>query len=313
MKLLCLLLLSSGCFFNGGTTNMPSGLVDGNTLCPPAAEGCPACSSPDGAMCRDQWYSTALRCASDAQCNASGACQHGYCVKTDADGDGIDDDFEREVAQLNMPVLYMAAGEPCGGPHGIIYHVRRHPLDASKLAITYVVLYTADCGVGTGHVGDAESFAITVDLDAEPGAPGTVGVAAWAHGGTSCGSTSSCDAAPGTSACSVAGGHASSDIVLYASYRKHATYLSAQTCSDNCFDSCSIGERITGPLLNVGEPDHPLVTDLTDQGFVRAADGWNSQLLHINPWGSVEFGGGGRLDQPLTNYVAPPGRAQLSQ
>jgi hypothetical protein len=314
MRLCCLVLFLTGCLFNRGTASVPGGLVNDGTLCGPASGGCPACSSPDGALCHDQWYSTALRCTTNAHCGSSNGCQHDYCVKSDADGDGLDDDLEREVAQLNFPALYLAQGEPCGGPHGVIYRARRHPLHPSRIAITYVVLYSADCGRTTGHVGDAETFAVTVDLDAEPGAPATVGVEAWAHARTRCGSTSSCDCVAGTSACRDASrGRASREVVLYSSSRKHAIYLTTGTCSENCFDSCSVGERLTGPLLNVGEPDHPLVSDLTNQGFVRAADGWSSQLLHINPWGSTEFGGGGRLDRPLTKNVAPSGRPQISR
>ena len=302
-------LFGSGCLFNGGANTVPTAKVNGDTLCAatPATGGCPACSMPDGALCRGQWYSTALRCTSDAQCGVPGACRRGYCVLEDADADGLDDDFERELAELNFPTVYLAEGESCGGPHGVLYRVRRHPLDPSRIAITYVVLYDVDCGPLNGHVGDAETFAITVDPDAQPGAPATVGVEAWAHAGTTCASTSSCDAAAGTSACGGAS-TASSDIVLYASASKHANYLSRETCSDNCLDSCSPGARLTGPLLNVGEPGHPMVSDLTDHGFVAAAAGWDSQLLHADPWGTAEFGGGGRLDRPLTDALAPPGQ-----
>jgi hypothetical protein len=305
-----LALLSSGCLFDGGTNTTPKGAVRSGALCipSPSPDGCPACSTPDGALCRDQWYSTGLRCTSDAQCGQPNACQMGYCVLKDADHDGIDDDLEREVATLNLPQVWLDKGESCGAPHGVLYRVRRHPQAPWRLAVTYVVLYGVDCGTFNGHLGDAESFAITVDLDAQPGAPATVGVESWAHAGTPCGSTSSCDAAAGTSACSEQGQtQPSSEIVIYASRDKHANYLSSGTCDDNCLDQCSTGQRIAGPLLNVGEPDHPLVTDLTTQGFVQA-DGWDPQLLHFNPWSSADFAGGGRLDQPLTNRLAPPGQ-----
>jgi hypothetical protein len=244
-----------------------------------------------------------MRCIDDTQCAASNACQQGYCVTTDTDGDGIDDALEREVAQLNFPAVYLAQDEPCGGPHGVIYRARRHPQNPNRIAITYTVLYGVDCGTVNGHLGDAESFAITVDLDAQPGAPATVGVEAWAHADTACASTSSCQTAAGTSACGRSG-----EVQIFSSSRKHANYLTAATCASNCFDHCSSGERILGPLLNVGEPDHPMVTDLTAQGFVQAADGWSPPLLGINPWGTVEFSGGGRLDLPLLNEIAPPGQ-----
>jgi hypothetical protein len=304
------LLLSSGCLFDSGSTTLAVGTVRNGALCSskPSTGGCPACSTPDGALCRGDWYSTALRCTSDAQCGAPNACQLGYCVLKDADSDGIDDDFEREVAELNFPAVLLAQGESCGAPHGVLYRVRHHPLNPTRLAITYIVLYSLDCGELNGHVGDAETFAITVDPDAQPGALAAVGVEAWAHAGTTCGSTSSCETAAGTGACGdPATTNAPPEIVIYASRDKHASYLSTGTCSDNCLDSCSAGERVTGPFVNAGEPDHPTVRDLTTSGFVQPADGWNQQLMHADPWGTAEFGGGGRLDKPLTDMIAPPG------
>lgn len=301
----------SGCLFDGGSSELATGPVHPGAICSAtnSTAACPACSTADGALCRSEWYSTALLCTSDAQCGGTaGACNLGYCALKDNDGDGIDDDLEAEVAELNFPKLYLAQDESCGAPHGVIYHVRRHPQDTQRLAITYVVLYDADCGDLTGHSGDAETFAITVDLHAQPGANATVGVQTWAHAGTACGSTSSCQAAPGTGACGEsAAANVPASVVVWSSSSKHAEYLSRSTCSDNCLDSCSPGELITGPLLNVGEPDHPLVTDLTDQGFVTLAGGWNPVLLHINPWGSAQFSGGGYLDTVLVERIAPPG------
>ena len=227
----------------------------------------------------------------------------------DADGDGLDDDFERELAELNFPKVLQSVGEPCGAPHGVIYRARRHPANPKRVAITYVVLYANDCGELSGHVGDAESFAITVDPDAQPGGAATVGITTWAHAGTTCASTSSCETSPGTAACAESPNASSPpEVLVWSSQNKHANYLSTTTCSGNCLDGCSAGARLTGPLLDVGEPDHPLVRDLTTQGFVNAADGWAAELLHADPWGTAEFSGGGRLDTPLTNLLAPPGK-----
>jgi len=290
------------CGCNAGTRTVVNGPVHAALLCDPKPrpDGCPSCSTPEGTRCRDQWYSAGLRCTSDAQCAASGACQAGFCVGVDADGDGLDDALENEVAELNFPTVILADGEDCGSPHGVLYHARRHPDAPRRLAISYVVLYADDCGELNGHTGDAETFAISVDLDAAPGAAATVGVEAWAHAGTVCGSTSSCETGAAMNGCG------RQDVVIYASRDKHASYLSRETCDSNCFDSCGGGARIFGPLVNVGEPDHPTVTDLTTQSFVQLADGWDESLLHFNPWGTNEFGGGGRLDTPLLR-VAPPG------
>src|SRR5262249_36977629 len=107
--LLFVALTLCGCFFDGGSSTVLNAPVHAAQLCDPnrRTDGCPPCSSPEGPRCRDQWYSAALRCSSDAQCGASGACRLGYCVGIDADGDGIDDDLEREVAEMNFPKLLM--------------------------------------------------------------------------------------------------------------------------------------------------------------------------------------------------------------
>jgi len=303
--------LLSGCLVNGGSTTVLQGTVDQSLLCgaPQSPDGCPVCSTPEGGLCRDQWYSSGLRCSGDAQCGGTvGACQQGFCVTTDQDADGVDDSLEREVAELNFPKVLQATDESCGAPRGVLYRVRRHPANPGRLVITYVILYGFDCGELNGHVGDAESFAITVDLGAQPGAAATVGVETVAHAGTVCNSTSSCATAAGTGKCGESAAQSSpAEVVIYTSANKHGNYLSASTCDNNCFDSCSTGQRITGPLLNVGEPGHPLVTDLTAQGFVQAPYGWPKELLNFNPWGTAEFSGGGRVDKPLTDLTAPPG------
>jgi hypothetical protein len=289
-----------------------TGVVNPALLCDPTLpkpnDGCPPCSAPLGARCQDQWYSSALRCSDDTQCGLSGACQKGYCVFHDGDADGLDDDFEREIAERNFPRVLLAQDEECGNPLGVIYRARRHPQNPNRIAITYMLLQPVDCGEFNGHDGDATTFAITVDLNAQPGRAATVGVKSWAHMGTVCGSTSSCETGAATDGCGETGNaSSSSEVVIYMSRNKHEGYLWLSTCDANCLDSCSVGERIFGPLLNVGEPGHPLVTDLTTQGFVQSADGWGDKLLHFNPWSTVEFLGGGRLDTPLTTLTAPPG------
>jgi hypothetical protein len=309
VKLLCLVspLLLGGCF-NGGSTSILTGPTNSALVCDPTppADGCPPCSTAEGAVCHDQWYSTGLRCGSDAQCGGSGSCQLGYCVLSDQDGNGLDDAFEREIAELNYPKVALAYQDECAVPRGVIYRARRHPQNPKRVAITYTVLYNRDCGEVNSHDGDTGTFAITVDLDAEPGAAATVGVTAWAHYGTICGSTSSCETEPGTNECATPKG--GQEVVIYTARNKHQLYLSKSTCNGNCFDRCDDGERVVGPLLNVGEPDHPLVTDLTTQGFVKSADGWLHQLLHFNPWSSKSFAGGDQLGQRLIDHIAPPGK-----
>ena len=185
-----------------------------------------------------------------------------------------------------------------------------HPEAPARLAITYIVLYGRDCGPLNGHVGDNEGFAVTVDLDARPGPPATVGLVAAAHRHTICESISTCVTAPGTSGC----GDGGAQIRLFASRDKHATYLDRETCARNCFDDCADGPVDPAPfLLDVGQPDAPLATDLTSAltasgaPLVSAAAGWDFSLSHFNPWSGANFGQAGRVGDQLRDMIAPPG------
>ena len=66
--------------------------------------------------------------------------------------------------------------------------------------------------------------------------------------------------------------------VVYASKDKHGQYATKAQCPliGTCLDQCTLNPtRHVMPVVNVGEPDHHLVTDLTAQGFVTAANGWS--------------------------------------
>ena len=291
------------------------GLVSPDARCGPAIAGCPPCALPDGAACRDRFYPTGHRCGApgDGLCEAIGAtCSDGLCLGRDDDRNGLDDDLERDVAQANLPLIALAPDEHCGAPRAIVYRVRRHPDAPRRLAIAYVVLYDRDCGSLNGHLGDNEAFAITVDLNARPGAAATVGVMAQAHRGTLCESTSTCSSAPGSSACGTSlppspaqpGG---TRVVIYSSRDKHSNYLDVNTCLGNCVDACTLGPPLTAPLLDVGQPDFPLVHDLTDANLILGADGWELPLLHFDPWSTGLFGGAGYPRDQLLNFVAPTG------
>jgi hypothetical protein len=56
------------------------------------------------------------------------------------------------------------------------------------------------------------------------------------------------------------------------------------------------------PMDNAGEPDHPLVHDLTTAGFITAANGWKeAALMHFDPWKPGKFGGAGDVSADLVD------------
>lgn len=305
--------LAAGCLIRDtGWREERTGVVDEGTLCEGRIldEACPPCSSTDEGVCRDRWYASAARCFTDAQCAAVvGTCQQGYCVSVDEDEDGLDDRFEQELAERNLPVIFADSNEGCGHPKGMLFRAQRLANAPGRIALLYIVLYNRDCGELNGHVGDNEPLALTVVLDARPGAAATVAIETRAHGNTSCESVSSCVTLPGTGAC---GAPAPPDwqpvMVLFAARNKHSHYLRQGTCERNCFDACGPGERFADlPLVNVGEPEHPLVDDLSTQAFVNVGAGWGNQLLHSDPWGEQTFGGAGYIRKQLLTIAAPAG------
>src|SRR5579871_1026538 len=296
---LCLFALA-GCYVrDAGHDYRPGGAVEASALCSAAAPGCPPCTVAEGGLCRDQFYPSAFRCDGDGQCGGA-SCASGYCVFLDADGDGLDDAFEREIAERNFPRLSVDPYDACPGPRLLLYRVRRHPSRADRFAVTYVDLYNRDCGTWNGHLGDNESFAITFAPDAAPCPAATVGFIADAHRHTACESISTCATTPETGACAKNGA-----ITVYASRDKHGSYLDKDTCEDNCFDKCGDLVAAAVPLVDTGQPDHPLTRDLTDENWLLVSDGWFSPLTHFNVWGDAQFGDAGYPKDQLTNLLAP--------
>jgi hypothetical protein len=64
------------------------------------------------------------------------------------------------------------------------------------------------------------------------------------------------------------------------------------------------------PIVNAGEPEHPLVHDLTDDGFITPANGWtDASLMHFDPWDPTKnFGGAGNIASDLQDraFLAAP-------
>ncbi len=209
----------------------------------------------------------------------------------DLDGDGLDDALELSLAQAYLPVLavHPQDGCPLGG---IVFRARRHPLDPTLVFIIYDHLFQRDCGL-TSHPGDNEVFAATIN-PATPAPAGLTALRAISHQGTICQKVGTCGTCGTLSACEQ---NASGRPIVYFSKDKHGGYTTLSSCNTlTCLDQCAVGDRPGVPLVNAGEPTAHLTEDLTDAGFITAANGWtDASLLHFNPWGTVDFGGAGNV------------------
>lgn len=210
----------------------------------------------------------------------------------DLDLDGLDDAIEAQLAAASLPVLGVHPSDACARS-GLLYRARKHPLDPTLVFIVYVHLFERDCGL-TSHVGDDEVFAVTVNPSV-----GVTAMRAISHQGTLCERRSDCGTCNGASACETSSGRP----IVYFSKDKHAAYVSRSACGTlTCLDQCASGDRQGIPLVNAGEPNAPLTEDLTDAGFITAANGWTeASLLHFNPWGGAKFGGAGSVTSDLTD------------
>ena len=55
-------------------------------------------------------------------------------------------------------------------------------------------------------------------------------------------------------------------------------------------------------IVNVGEPCHPLISNLTTMGFITTQNGWtHMELFNYNPWGGQAFGGASVIANDLTD------------
>ena len=226
----------------------------------------------------------------------------------DHDGDGLDDNFEAATARAYLPYLSMDPNESCG-LGGIVYRVSPHPSDPTYLRIVYDHLYQHSCGGlgGNTRIGDAEAFAITVD-PSQPPPLGIVHVVAISHAG-GCSHTSSCTthtpsgACASSPSCDLGAVQGTQRAVMYASLGGHGSFATLNDCSSGCFAQCAMASSPTVPeLINVGEPNGQLVTDLTTQGFISFPNGWTeTSLEHYDPWGDAGFGTGPVVATQLTD------------
>ncbi|NVB81891.1 MAG: hypothetical protein HOV81_26150 [Kofleriaceae bacterium] len=226
-------------------------------------------------------------------------------VTVDDDGDGLADDVELQLARDYVPYLSLDPADGCP-LSGLVARVRKHPADPTKILIVYSHLFERDCGLG-GHVGDNEAFGIAID-PALPAPAGILAIKTASHQGTPCERISECStcATDARDRCDIASGWP----VLYASKGKHGQYATKDRCSllGTCFDQCTLAAaRTTPPIVNVGEPDHPLVTDLTAQGFITPELGWTeADLMNFDPWSAEDFGGAGNIAGDLEDPTFEP-------
>jgi hypothetical protein len=235
--------------------------------------------------------------AMPASCPAGGAAP----TPTDRDADGLDDAAELMYAQRYLPYLSLSPDEDCP-TMGIIVRVTPHPT-AGFVQLLYDVLYNDDCGIG-GHIGDDERFGMTID-PAQPPPGGIVALKAISHKGTVCAKTSACGRCAGLTACQTLPRDGTAWPAVFIAKDKHGNYVDgSETCAitSTCLDQCATNPTpAMPPIVNVGEPCHPLVSNLTTEGFITTQAGWtHSELLNYDPWGTAPFGGGDVLASDLT-------------
>lgn len=224
----------------------------------------------------------------------------------DRDGDGIADAQEQAWASAYFPYYAVAPNDNCA-LHGVVYRLAPHPNDAQLIMIWYVVLYQRDCGA-LGHLGDVETFGVVADPRIAAPA-GILGIRAISHQGTLCQRITSCGSLPNCTACAGAQKQGKPYPVVFASRDKHGQYAVKSSCDQNFFcdlGGCTLSPTPAAPMLvNAGEPQKPLVNNLTSAGMITAPNGWTETALHdFDPWGSADFGTVGTVSADLVDSAS---------
>ena len=221
----------------------------------------------------------------------------------DSDQDGIDDAHENAWASAYLPFISLSPGDKCK-THGVLARVSPHPHEKGRVMLWYDLLYDADCGAN-GHAGDDETMGVVID-PAKPAPDGILAVRAISHQGTPCERVTTCGQCPGMSACAKAKRDGRDYPVLFPSIDKHGNYVDMATCTGSIvcdFGGCALSASADAPpIVNAGEPAHPLVHDLTKDGFVTTANGWtHAELMGFDPWKPGNFGGAGDVSKDLVD------------
>jgi hypothetical protein len=221
----------------------------------------------------------------------------------DSDGDGLPDALEKKIATDYLPFLSIHPNDSCK-THGLLYRVSPHPKEPKRVMMWVDVLYDQDCGAN-GHPGDDEEFGVVVD-PSKPAPAGILAVRGISHQGTPCEHVSTCGTCTGMTACTTAQRAGLAYPVVYPSENKHGNYVDKDFCDVNIicdFGGCGLATAPdNAPAVNAGEPTHPLVHDLTTQGFITTANGWKqTDLMNYDPWKPGIFGGAGDISKDLVD------------
>jgi hypothetical protein len=225
----------------------------------------------------------------------------------DNDQDGLDDAYETQLASSYLPFISLDPGDGCSRS-GLAVRVVKHPADATKILMVFSHLYETDCGLN-GHTGDNEAFGVVID-PTKPAPTGILAIKAASHQNTPCQKITECstcgDARPACDRQAIAGVMWP---VIYASKDKHGGYANKCSTFGTCFDTCTLAAMPhRPPIVNVGEREHPLVNNLTTQGFITALNGWTKpELMNVDPWGPNEFGSAGVPAEDFVDPVFVPG------
>jgi hypothetical protein len=215
----------------------------------------------------------------------------------DADGDGLNDDCEYQLATWFMPALWFDSGESGYGRRPY-YAVKNQSFSARTVQIFYMDTFFDDTGVTTGHDGDPEFQILEVHYSS--GAWYLDWVYMSAHRKSSCDSSAwyAFDQLEYDTATDPRNAYRGWP-TLYVAEDKHATYNSLSTCDNGCFyqDYCSkyAYERLdpSNKLAsrNVGSTAVQLINQVVLNGKTeRLLDdvefkGWDDQWYRSNSQG----------------------------
>ena len=181
---------------------------------------------------------------------------------SDADRDGLADDFELALALQLFPVLHVSPADGCPeplNPKPVLFRTR-HPsfqgaVQTDFIVVNYVILYDMDCG-GGGHRGDNEPL-VAFARRSDAGDYVFESLAATAHTNTGAEVRTS-----------------STHRDIWVEPDKHSNFAPAAGCA-----ACpEAGPAWNIALFNVGEPGAPLVSDLAAVSSTFAGiDPWSTQ------------------------------------